>query len=279
LIVYTAVFPVFHFAGYASGLAEPSVRQAREACVFLAALVLGGLAMMAHHRLENERSAAEDRVRRQKDRLRALSHRLARAQEDERRQIARELHDEIGQQLTGLRLSLGALRHRSTDADSIDLAHIEERCSELLRHVRELSLSLRPTMLDDHGLVAALTWLFKRLEQQTGLQVTFEAPSDFCDLPTEVQLAAYRIVQEAITNVIRHAGVERVTVRLDADAHEHRVEIIDRGAGFVPESVTVGTSCGLDGMQERAELLGGNVDVRAEPGSGTRVTLRLPRSA
>lgn len=279
LVLYTAAFPVLHFAGYAVGLSEPAIRQAREACVFLAVATLGSLALLAHRQLELQRARAEARIRDQKDRLRALSHRLSRTQEDERRQIARELHDEIGQQLTGLRLSLGALRHRGGDIADSGVTEIEEQFGELLRQVRELSLSLRPTMLDDHGLVAALKYLFRRLCDQTDLQIRFEQLDDFADLPAEAQLAAYRVVQEALTNVLRHADVDEVVVRMDADRHSYRVDVIDHGVGFDPGRSVVGASCGIDGMHERVELVGGALDVQSAPERGTRVTMTLPRSA
>ena len=174
---------------------------------------------------------------------------------------------------------MSALRHRGGDVRDSGLHTIEEQLGELQRQVRELSLSLRPTMLDDHGLVPALRWLFQRLGEQTGLAVTFEPQDDCADMPAEAQLTAYRIVQEALTNVLRHAGVDEAAVRLEADAEAWRVEIVDRGSGFDSDAARVGASCGIDGMHERADLLGGILEVESVAGSGTRVALSLPRDS
>jgi len=277
LVVYASALPILHFGAYSLGSGDLAIRTPREVCVFLAVIALGFLAAQAHHRLEVERDAIGARVRDQKDRLRALSRRLASAHENERRQIARELHDEIGQRLTGLRLSLGALRRADDDKAAEILDHVEDDLSTLQKQVRDLSLMLRPSLLDDYGLVAALQWLFARFNEQMGLAVEFEGPTEELDMPGDAQVAGYRIVQEALTNVVRHAGVQQATVVLSATPSEYRIEVSDRGRGFVPERLGAGEVCGLDGMRERAELLGGTLSVRSTPGSGTRVVLAMPR--
>ena len=276
LVVYTTIFPLLHFGLYATGLGEPATRQPREVCVFLVVVALGVLAVIAHRRLEGERRRAESETHRHGERLRALSRRLASAQEDERRQIARELHDQIGQELTGLQLSLAALRHRDDGKVQAEIAAVEEQFTALMKRVRELSLMLRPSMLDDHGLEAALRWLSERFESQTGLHVRFEGLSAADEMAPETRVAAYRIVQEALTNVARHAGVEEATVRLRAEGTAYYIDVIDRGVGFELDSIEVGSSCGLDGMRERAELLGGSVTLRSAGAMGTRVEVMLP---
>jgi signal transduction histidine kinase len=277
LVVYASALPILHFGAYTVGSGDTAIRGPREVCVFIAVIALGFLAVHAHHRLEIERDTIEARVRDQKDRLRALSRRLASAHEDERRQIARELHDEIGQRLTGLRLSLGAMRRADNDKAAEILDHVEDDLSTLQKQVRDLSLMLRPSMLDDYGLVAALEWLFARFDEQMGLTVEFEGPAKQVDMPDDVQVAGYRIVQEALTNVVRHAGVQQATVVLSCPPSEYCIEVSDRGRGFVPERLGAGEICGLDGMRERAELLGGTLTVRSKPGEGTRVVLAIPR--
>jgi len=279
LLGYASALPILHFAGYALGWSDMSLRQPREACLFIAVGLLALLALLAHNRLELERDMIEARVREQKNRLRALSQRLARAHEDERRQIARELHDEIGQRLTGLRLSIGALKQSHGGDPSDNLDHIQEEFSGLQKQVRDMSLNLRPSMLDDHGLIAALNWLFRRLREQTGLEVTFETPTDPVEMPDDTQIAAYRIVQEALTNIIRHAGVGHATVVLKTTAREYLIEVSDHGRGFAPERLGVGQISGLDGMYERADLLGGTLQVRSSPGAGTTIALRLPAAS
>lgn len=279
LVVYTTIFPLLHFGLYATGLGEPASRQAREVGVFLLVVVLGVLAVGAHRRLERARRRAESETQRHGERLRALSRRLASAQEDERRQIARELHDQIGQELTGLQLSLAALRHRDVGRAQAEIAAVQEQFTALMQRVRELSLMLRPSMLDDQGLQAALRWLCERFASQAGLHVHIEGFSAADGMAPETRVAAYRIVQEALTNVARHAGVEEATVRLRADETAYYIDVIDRGVGFELESIEVGLSCGLDGMRERAELVGGNVTLRSGrsgPATGTRVAVVLP---
>jgi len=143
--------------------------------------------------------------------------------------------------------------------------------------VRNLSLDLRPTILDDLGLLPALVWLFERYTAQTNVAVRFEhrLPDDQRFDP-EVETTAYRIIQEALTNVARHAGVNDVTVRLWTDADTLWVVVADQGRGFDPQAVDTRRSSGLAGMQERATLLGGSMTIEAVPGGGTRVTATLP---
>jgi PAS domain S-box-containing protein len=209
-------------------------------------------------------------------RLRTLSRQLLEVQEQERRHLARELHDEIGQLLTGLKLQLEAA-DRGPAADIPErLAVARDVARDLTDRVRELSLRLRPTMLDDLGLVAALRWLAERVTAQTGVRVAFRFEG--CDrrFPPAVETAAYRIVQEALTNVARHAGTTEATVTLECPADELTVTVADRGRGFDRATVRRAATGGLPGMRERAELLGGALTVASAPGSGVTVTARLP---
>jgi signal transduction histidine kinase len=149
---------------------------------------------------------------------------------------------------------------------------------ELTAKVRDLSLRLRPTMLDDLGLVPALLWHFERYRSQTRLRVDFDWQGLERRLPAEVETAAYRIVQEALTNVARHGGTNEAVVRLGLEGERLCLRVEDRGAGFDPAAVPVGGSGGLSGMHERAVLLGGHFLVESRPGAGTRLTAVLPLS-
>jgi signal transduction histidine kinase len=143
--------------------------------------------------------------------------------------------------------------------------------------VRDLSLDLRPSMLDDLGLVPALLWHFERYTAQTGVRVDFSHTGLEERFPPEVETAAYRIVQEVLTNVARHAGVPEVTLRLWSEGSMVAVEMQDRGVGFDPEAaLAAGTTSGLAGMHERATLLGGHLTVNSTPGEGTLVAAELP---
>jgi signal transduction histidine kinase len=227
--------------------------------------------------LATERSHLFEEVRAGHERLEALSHRLIEVQESERQHIARELHDEIGQALTALKMSLEAVASRSGSGGVARLRDIREQVDALLAQVRNLALDLRPAMLDDLGLLPALLWLFERYAAQVGVRVSFEHRGLDRRFEAETETAAYRIVQEALTNAVRHAGVGGVTVRAWSDRRSLSVQVVDQGAGFDPnQTMADGTSSGLAGMRERALLLGGRLTVDSEPGRGTRVSAELP---
>jgi signal transduction histidine kinase len=207
-----------------------------------------------------------------KRQLSVVSQRLVETQEAERADIARELHDEVGQLLTGLKLMLetpGAVDRRE---------EMKAIVNDLMARVRGLSMSLRPPMLDDLGLVPALLWLVQHYSGQTGVEV------DLCHqglehrLRAEVETAAFRIVQEALTNVARHAEVKAATVRLETAAAHLRVQVRDTGRGFDVHVRGAG-SAGLAGMRERARLVGGRLTVDSRPGQGTLVSAMLPLEA
>ncbi len=222
----------------------------------------------------SDRKRAELALRETSDRLQKLSRRLLAVQEQERRRLARELHDEIGQLLTGLSFRLDAAA-KATPAEIPErLAETRTLVRELTAQVRELSQGLRPSLLDDLGLRPALDWLVSRFSAQTGLAVELNA-GRIDRYPPEVETAAYRIVQEALTNAARHASADTVCVRLSGDAAGLAVEIDDNGCGFDPTQSPPGTG-GLSGMRERAELLGGTLTLESAPSAGTRVTARLP---
>jgi signal transduction histidine kinase len=220
---------------------------------------------------------AGDRERELREELEAHSRVVVAAQEAERRRIARELHDEIGQALTGLALSLASLERQAPPELRAALSEARSGMGELVSRVHDFSLSLRPPMLDDLGLLPALLWLTEHvLSTQTGLQVDLEHEGLDRRFSWEVETAAYRIVQEALTNVVRHAASGRARVRCLAEGEELFVEVTDEGIGFNPQSVRPHTTSGLRGMQERARLLGGLLRIDSHPGKGTRVVARLP---
>jgi len=229
----------------------------------------GQLATFAMYRDVTERKAAEIA-------LQSLSMRLMEVQETERRHLARELHDEIGQLLTGLRLLLRLNGDSPADA----LARFEQArtiVDDLLARVRGLSFDLRPADLDELGLLPALLALFERYTAQTGVLINFKHQGVERRLSSQLETGAYRIVQEALTNAARHAGVASVTVRVWADADKLNLQIEDRGCGFDPEAVLkTRPSSGLIGMRERITLLDGHMTVESSPGSGTTIGAELP---
>jgi len=237
------------------------------------AALAAAFASQAAVALENARLYQEvDEARR---RLHVLSLRLVESQEAERRHIARELHDEIGQVLTGLKLTLETKAGvASPEIAKANLDEAQQLVHHLIERVRGLSLDLRPAMLDDLGLVSALVWHFDRYTAQTRIRVDFEKSlPQVARFPSSIETAAYRIVQEALTNVARHAAVTEATVRLWTSGDRLYVQIQDAGTGFDPEVIRTGeTSSGLPGMRERAALLGGTLSVDSAPGAGACLT-------
>lgn len=228
------------------------------------------------HELAGLNQSLEAQVAARTQELQALSARLLVIQEGERRAIAQELHDQIGQMLTGLRFQLEAGQKAGADLrESLELT------DEILRYVRGLTLQLRPRILDDFGLHSALDWHLDLFRQQTGMKVGSEIALPATRLPSEIETAAFRIVQEALTNVARHArGADTtVTVILSEDRHLI-VEVGDRGPGFdVDRALAKRDSLGLAGLVERVHLAGGRIEIFSRLGQGTRIHAELPLPA
>lgn len=209
--------------------------------------------------------------------LQSLSQRLLQVQEAERAHLARELHDEIGQMLTGLNILLQSSAGELAQRPPGPLQQAQQVVVELLARVRTLSLDLRPPMLDTLGLLPTLRWHVERFQEQMGIAVQLQQRSLAQRFAPALELAAYRIVQEALTNVARHAQAQAVTVRLWVHDHTFSLQIEDNGRGFDVAAVQAGAaSSGLTGMAERAALVGGAFTITAQPGQGTRITVDFP---
>jgi two-component system sensor histidine kinase UhpB len=203
------------------------------------------------------------------------------AQEQERQRIARELHDETSQVLTSLLISLAVLEEsidspeaRERIADSRTLAH------STLRAIRNLSIDLRPSALDDLGLLPALRWYVKEFQKKCSIAVEFHASGLRERLPSEMETALYRIVQECLTNTARHANARKVRINLKQADQAIKATIIDDGCGFDYEALLKnpgeGRGLGIAGMQERALLLNGSLQISSEVGKGTKVAVHIP---
>jgi two-component system, NarL family, sensor histidine kinase DevS len=224
-------------------------------------------------------AAAEERARLDRD----LLTRVIDAQEAERARVSRDLHDQIGQSLTsvllGQRLVLDALDREDPDVHDAHARAEEVRgiAAEALNEVRELAFELRPIVLDDIGLVAALRRLASDLAQRNDfvLDVDLDQLTDDTRLPGDIETVVYRVVQEALTNVARHARASRVRVSVAVAESGLRAEIVDDGAGFDPAAAHH-RSLGVTGMTERAAVAGGRVEITSSPGAGTTVRLDLP---
>jgi signal transduction histidine kinase len=204
---------------------------------------------------------------------------LIAAQENERRHLARELHDEIGQVLSAISVNLKTLHRKVEPALRAPLEESIGIVDRAIQQVRDLSLDLRPAMLDDFGLEPALRWYATRLAERAGLTAHFTAHLSRLDLPEMVQNACFRLAQETLTNVQRHGKARQIWVDLQQQDEELTLTIRDDGRGFdVPlasERAARGGSLGLISMQERVEHLGGRLDIESQPGASTLVRVRL----
>jgi signal transduction histidine kinase len=202
-------------------------------------------------------------------------------QEQERRRIARELHDEIGQTLTALTISLNGISQATFDHTlKTQFENLKDLSRELIEQVNTLSSELRPRVLDDLGLVPGLISMINRLTIQTGIEIDFKhGRLEQNQIPPEIEITAYRIIQEALTNVIRHSKVKLANVRMQIDEGILWIQVQDEGTGFnYQAAIKAGSSMGLMNMLERAQQVGGLFSVQTAPGEGTNITCRLPLS-
>lgn len=231
----------------------------------------------AHDELEKRVAERTEELSQANGALKALSLRLVDVQEAERRFLARELHDEIGQTVTCLKLVLETSLRPESPAQQQSFDEALGLINDLIERVRQLSINLRPQMLDDLGLITALDWHLKRYQKQTGIAVQFRYTPMPERLEPALETAIFRIVQEALTNVARHARVKEVAVRLWVNAGRAGVQIQEAGTGFDVASVLAQrSSSGVAGMRERVELLGGEFTLESNPGQGTCLTVELP---
>jgi len=260
-------------------LAASSENLRRSLMLTFAITLIGGivLALMTVSRtlkLERELERRLEENARASEDLRDLSARLLRAQENERRTLARELHDEVGQSLSAILMETeGAACAEEPREVRNHLGAIRDMAEKTVNQVRDLALLLRPSMLDDFGLVPALKWQARETGKRTGLHVTVQADDTVDGLPDEHQTCIYRLVQEALNNSSRHASARNVEVRVARDGAWVRFSVRDDGAGFDPRLVR---GLGLLGMEERVGRLGGQVRIDSQPGRGTMVAAELP---
>ncbi|MDI6873437.1 GAF domain-containing sensor histidine kinase [Candidatus Solincola sp.] len=225
-----------------------------------------------------ERRRREEELREAAAKLRTLSAHLQSVREEEKRRIAREVHDTLGQALTGMKIEISLLsRKLAPDGAAVEkLAELTEMVDETIGAVRQIATELRPSVLDDLGLPAALEWLAKRFEEMNGVEclLRLEPGAEAPDRDTAVAL--FRIAQEAMTNVVRHAGAGRVEIGLLREGGELVMRVEDDGKGFEEEEVESPHALGILGMRERAYALGGALKIDRRVGGGTVVEVRIP---
>lgn len=225
---------------------------------------------------------ANDRLKESHEELSALTEYQRTLREAEQKRMAREIHDELGQALTGLKMNVRLLNRRLTDHEEAE-ANVPESLSELekmidgtISSVRRISTELRPSILDDFGLVAAIEWQAKEFERGSEIACIFRSDTNDLDLGSEANTAVFRILQEALTNVARHAKANKVNITLSTPGDDVVLTIRDNGKG-VDRSIPRKLTLGILGMQERSRLIGGELTVGLAGGKGTEVRLRIPK--
>lgn len=247
------------------------------ALTLLIGVALASITLWRSFKLEDESRVRFEEVMRAREELQKLSAELVSAQESERRRLSRELHDQVGQVLSALMLALGnvgsSIKTNRPEEALRQLQLAQDMTEQNARVVRNLSLLLRPTMLDDLGLLAALKWLAREVSRGSNLQVDVAAEDCPEDLPEEHRTCVFRVVQEAVRNASRHAVARHVRVYVKREQQTLSVLIQDDGKGFDAEHET---GLGILGMQERVMRLGGSLKVESERGRGTIVSFELP---
>ncbi len=231
-----------------------------------------------------ERKRAEKQMRDSREQLRALAAYLQSVREEERARIAREVHDELGQTLTGLKVDLTWLERKMTEVGGAgELPQCEERLRELpgrvdaiIGTVRKIATELRPPVLDDLGLEAAIEWQIQEFEKRTGITCRFHSSLKRADLDPDRATAVFRIFQETLTNVVRHAHATQVNIYLREEEDKLILEVQDNGRGLTGRELSGSKSLGLLGMRERATMLDGEVNIIGRQGKGTTVGVRIP---
>ena len=199
---------------------------------------------------------------------------VLRAQEEERRRLARDLHDEVNQSLTAILLRLEALNQSAPAGVEDELAEVKRLVNQAMDELLKLARQLRPSALDDHGLTSAVVSQVRRFSAQTGIRADVRTSGDPVEIESDQEIAAYRFAQEALSNVAQHAGATHVEVEMSVNGHSLELSVRDDGVGFDPEAESGGI--GLKGMAERARLVGARLEVASRPGGGTALTLQVP---
>jgi two-component system sensor histidine kinase UhpB len=201
---------------------------------------------------------------------------VLRAQEEERRRLARDLHDEVNQALTAILLRLQALSQAAPPELEEELSELKRLVNQAMNELLQLARQLRPTALDDHGLLPAMESQVRRFAAQTGIKADLTAIGENAKLQPDEEIAVYRIAQEALANIARHSKATQVEIGLRTAGPGLELTVRDDGRGFEPGQAPDGAGLGLGGMAERARLVGGELTIESRPGAGTELCLRVP---
>jgi signal transduction histidine kinase len=289
LSIYTDVqsiicTPILDSVGEVLGYFDIRNKQNGEGFTIVDQEMLMAIAPIASIAIQNalayqQRLSAEMELKDSYERLSALAANLESVREEERMQIARELHDQLGQALTAMKFDLAWMTDHLVNKDAM-LAQkaktITAQMDTMIKTVRRIATELRPGMLDDLGLIASIEWQARDFEKRTGIVCAISVASEDLPLSPDLSVALYRIFQEALTNIVRHANAQHVEVKLTAEFDEVKLQVQDDGRGIQAHEISGLHSLGLLGMQERTKRLGGTFDIQGLPGEGTIVTVSFP---
>ncbi len=239
-----------------------------------------GLDISASKQSEQQLKLLNEDLKKLTSELRSVTSHMERIREDEQARIAREVHDQLGQQLTGLKMDMAWLKSKakhSLDPDIFieKITDMSQMVDEAIATVRRVASDLRPSIIDDFGLAEALEWEGKKFSKRSGIPVDFKQPSTPVEVHPSISIVLYRIYQEALTNAARHAEPKKITTVLKQVNNELILSISDDGKGF--DNTKRITTLGLLGMKERAHMIGGKLTITSEPGSGTTVSVSVPQ--
>jgi len=226
-----------------------------------------------------EHIKTEDRLIKSEKQLRGLSNQLQTVREEEKAHIAREVHDELGQTLTALKMEMSCLNHDLYSAPDLAqnrIGGMNKLIDDTIRSVQRIATELRPQILDVLGLAEAVRWETSEFEKRTGIQCRMQLPPADIELNREVKITVFRIFQEAMTNIARHSGAKKVEIDLQMDAQQVVLEILDNGRGIVANEIFNKNSLGLLGIRERVHFLNGQFDITGDKCEGTRVRVTIP---
>lgn len=234
--------------------------------------------------LISSRKIIVEKLESSQEELRTLSIHQQTLRETEQKRIALEIHDELGQSLTGLKMEVHLLnRQLSAEDDECSAKAVSQKLNELsktidstISSVRRIATELRPSIIDDFGLIAALEWQTREFERRSGVTCLFNSDTETLELNPESTMTVFRIFQETLTNVMRHAEASTVEVILETSEENIVMRVEDNGKGINPDTVKNGHSLGILGMKERAKLINGEIEIVSDSKGGTRVELRIP---
>jgi len=239
----------------------------------------GNLTRLAVANDVTEKIIAEEKLKHSYEEIRQLASHLEDIREEEKIKISREIHDELGQQLTGIKIDVFSISKKingENEAIRLKLKHTTELIDETIKTVRKIATELRPSILDDLGLVAALQWQSQEFQKRSGIKIKFDSAESDVTIAKNTAVALFRIYQESLTNVARHAGATKVLATLQQKDDQVVLNIADDGKGFDVKEIGHKKTLGLLGMKERTLMMGGKYDIISLTGKGTIVVVSVP---